>query len=32
VRSERPWFDVKYPGVGHAATPEPTPAAPGASS
>jgi len=22
VRSERPWFDVKYPGVGHGPTPE----------
>ncbi len=22
VHSERPWFDVKYPGVGHAPTPE----------
>jgi cytochrome c oxidase subunit 1 len=25
VHSERPWFDAKYPGVGHGPTPEPAP-------
>jgi cytochrome c oxidase subunit 1 len=32
VHSERPWFDVKYPGVGHGATPETKPETEGASS
>ena len=32
VHSERPWFDVKYPGVGHGRSPEAAPEADGATS
>ncbi len=32
VHSERPWLDVKYPGVGHGPTPEVKPSAEGAAS
>jgi cytochrome c oxidase subunit 1 len=32
VHSERPWFDVKYPGVGHGPTPEEKSETEGASS
>ncbi len=32
IHSERPWFDEKYPGVGHGPTPEPAPQIEGASS
>ncbi|HSM33199.1 MAG TPA: cytochrome c oxidase subunit I [Anaerolineae bacterium] len=32
IRSERPWFDQKYPGVGHGPTPPTRPETEGASS
>jgi cytochrome c oxidase subunit I len=32
VHSERPWLDVKYPGIGHGATPDVRPQAEGATS
>jgi cytochrome c oxidase subunit 1 len=32
VHSERPWFDKKYPDVGHGPTPEPAPDTEGAAS
>jgi cytochrome c oxidase subunit 1 len=32
VHSERPWFDQKYPGVGHGPTPEHKPETEGAAS